>query len=383
MPLAAHRQVFASFAIYAFGLGNIFPRLPEIKARMGVEEGALGLALIGTPVGTLIALTFAAPVIGRLGHRRTLRYGLPAIALFFAIAVHAPSPLWLFGLLIPAGLVMGAVEVVCNVEADRTESVMGKRIMNRSHAFWSFGFFAAGGFGAVMAQTGVSPGWHMALAFALAVAATVLLMSGFVPAPKRGSDTAAHGPALARPTWPIMALVGVCVSAMLLEGASIDWSAIYMNSVFSAAPFLGGAAVATAALSQAVARYNADVLVDRFGPVSVAQVMQAAMAAGVLTVFFAPNPGTALLGFALIGAGTSAIFPLAMSAAAQRSDRPAEVNVAALAQFAFVVFLLAPPLLGFVAEHLGLRWTYGVTLPLVAASVLLSRALAPAEPAAA
>ena len=377
MISAPHHRVFAAFALYAFALGNLFPRLPEIKDAMGIEEGALGLALIGTPTGTLISLTFAPAVIARIGHRRALFWLTPLMAVFFALASQAPGPLAMFLLLVPAGLTVGAIETVVNVEADRVESRMDRRIMNRAHAFWSFGFFGAGLFGAVMAQTGVPVIWHLGLVVPLTILGLYLFLGGFEPAPRRGSDTSTDGPTVARPSWAIMALVGLCISAMLLEGAAIDWSAIYMVEVFAAAPFLGGAAVATGALSQALTRYNADRLVDVFSPVRVALAMQVAMALGVVTVFLSPAPWVSLVGFALIGGGTSVIFPLAMSAAAQRSDRPAEVNVAALAQFAFVVFLLAPPLLGFVAEHMGLRWTFGVALPLVAVSALLARSLAP------
>jgi MFS family permease len=99
------------------------------------------------------------------------------------------------------------------------------------------------------------------------------------------------------------------------------------------------------------------------------------LAVGGLLVFVSPSEALSLLGFALMGVGSSAIFPLAMSAAAQRTDRPSTVNVAALAQTAFVSFLLAPPLLGFVAEHLGIRWSFGIALPLVIASLWLSRVL--------
>jgi MFS family permease len=86
-------------------------------------------------------------------------------------------------------------------------------------------------------------------------------------------------------------------------------------------------------------------------------------------------PWVSLLGFALMGVGSSAIFPLAMSAAAQRTDRPSTVNVAALAQTAFVSFLLAPPLLGLVAQGFGIRWSFGIALPLVLASLWLSSVL--------
>jgi MFS family permease len=80
----------------------------------------------------------------------------------------------------------------------------------------------------------------------------------------------------------------------------------------------------------------------------------------------------AYLGLALVGVGGSALFPLAMSAAAQRTDRAASVNVAALAQISFVSFLLGPPLLGYVAEHFGIRWAFGIGVPLVVIGLLFS-----------
>jgi MFS family permease len=96
---------------------------------------------------------------------------------------------------------------------------------------------------------------------------------------------------------------------------------------------------------------------------------------GTTLVVLAPHPAAALAGFALMGIGTSVLFPLAMSAAAQRTDRPAAINVAALAQFGFVAFLLAPPSLGWVAEAWGLRASFAVGLPLVVISLLATGAL--------
>jgi len=46
-----------------------------------------------------------------------------------------------------------------------------------------------------------------------------------------------------------------------------------------------------------------------------------------------------------------------------------------LAQISFVSFLLGPPLLGLVAEHLGIRWTFGVGLPLLLLSAAVSSSL--------
>jgi MFS family permease len=173
----------------------------------------------------------------------------------------------------------------------------------------------------------------------------------------------------------ILVLVAVTLSAMIMEGAGIDWSAIYMRDVFAVSPFLSGFAVALGAGTQAVTRFFADPFVERYSPIAVSRVLLAVLGFGVLLVFFASTDWLALIGFALMGVGTSVIFPLAMSAAAQLTDRPAPTNVASLAQISFVAFLLGPPLLGYVAEHFGIRWSFGLGLPLVLLSFICAGAL--------
>ena len=373
--LPPHFRVFAAFAVYSFCMGNIFPRLPDIQHQMGVAEGALGLGLIGTPVGTLISLTFAAPLGERIGFRRALLATIPALAVLYAIAVHAPSPLALFFLLVPVGLVIGVIEMILNTEADRTEHLVGFRIMNRSHAFWSIGFFAAGLFGAWMAQLGISPQTHLLIVIPIGLLGVALLLGRFEAAPHRTGTNTDAAPRFAAPTGAIMVLVGVTLSAMLLEGGSMDWSAIYMRNLFDPGPFITGLGVAIFAFSQAATRFFADAYVEKHSPEGVARALLTVLLIGTLIVFFSPWPILSLVGFAMGGIGTSAIFPLAMSAAAQRTDRPAVINVAALAQNSFVIFLLGPPLLGFVAQTLGIRWSFGVGLPLIVLSFVLAGSL--------
>jgi MFS family permease len=375
LSLPPHYRVFAAFAIYSFCMGNIFPRLPDIQHHMGVAEGALGLGLIGTPIGTLTSLTFAAPLIEKIGFRRMLLATIPLVAILYAIAANAPGPVALFFLLVPVGLTIGVIEMIINAEADRVEHQLGYRIMNRAHAFWSIGFFAAGLFGSWMAQLGVSLQLHLAIVIPIGIAGTALLLGRFEAAPHRSGGNADAAPRFAAPTGAVMILVAVTLSAMLMEGGSMDWSAIYMRNVFNPGPFLTGVAVACFAFSQATARFFADGFVDRHSPEDVARTLMVILLIGTLIVFFSPYPILSLAGFALAGAGTSAIFPLAMSAAAQRTDRPAVINVAAFAQNSFVIFLLGPPLLGFIAQAFGIRWSFGVALPLIVLSFFLAGAL--------
>ena len=390
LAMPAHRRVFAGFFLYAFGFGGFFPRLGELQGMMGITEGELGMGLIGAAMGTLVSLTFAGGLIERIGHRRMLLAVPPLLPVFYAVAAHANSALALFLCLFPAGLFIGAIEVVVNLEADRVEHQEGRRIMNRAHAFWSFGFFGAGLLGALAARAGISPQWQLAGMVPLSLVLTLLLMGRFEAAPHRTvalDPDAAPAPTFARPTGAILVLVALSLSALVLEGAGFDWSAIYMRDVFQTAPWVGAAAVAIGAFTQAVTRYLADRHVERHSPMKVARLMLSLLGLGNLLVVSAVHPAQALLGFGLMGVGTSVLFPLAMSAAAQRTDRPAAVNVASLAQIAFVSFMLAPPLLGFVAEHIGIRWSFGLCLPMVLLSlavsgVLRQRPAAEAAPAA-
>ena len=375
LDLPPQFRVYAAFFIYAFCMGNLFPRLPDIQHGMGVGEGALGLALIGSAVGTLISLTFATPIIDRFGPRRTILVLLPVLAFLYWLAVTATGPVAFFALLLPVGLAIGAIEIIVNLEADRTEHAIGRRIMNRAHAFWSFGFFSAGLVGALVAQLGISPQVHLLGVVPIVAFATVLLLGKFSPAAHRTGGSTDASPLFARPSGAILVLVAVTLSAMILEGAGGDWSAIYMRDVFAVEPFLAGFAVALGAGAQALARFFADGFVERYSPVAVARTLLSVLGVGALLVFFAVSAPMALLGFALMGVGTSAIFPLAMSAAAQRTDRPASLNVAALAQISFVAFLLGPPLLGLIAESFGIRFSFGVGLPLVVLSFLAAGAL--------
>jgi MFS family permease len=335
----------------------------------------LGLGLIGAPVGTLESFTFASPYLDKIGYGRLLPWALPLLAALYALAVHAPSPLILFLLLLPVGVVIGCVEIMLNAEADRTEFLVGRRIMNRSHAFWSSGFFSAGLFGAQVASFGISPQVHLALVVPLVGLGSYLALHDYVPSPPRGVEADHKAPLFVAPTWPILVLVAVTIPAMILEGASMDWSAIYMRDSFGADKFWQGIAVASFAVLQGLMRFYADGVVERFSPAALARVLFVALGVGCVTVVVSPWPILSLIGFAAMGLGTSAIFPLAMSAAAQRNDRASALNIAALAQFSFMIFLLAPPILGYIAHGWGIRAAYAVALPFVLISLVTAGAL--------
>ncbi len=372
--MAAQHRVYLSFFIYSLILGAMFPRLGELQIQMGVSEGVLGLALIGAPFGTQISLIFSGPVIKKLGHRLSLMILIPMLGFAETMTTMMTTPQMFFFFWFVGGLAIGALEIIVNLEADRTENQIKRRIMNRAHAFWSFGFASAAIVGSQAAKFGIGPTPQV---FGLAVFSTLIMIAffyNFTPAPLR-QTTAVNSPRFAVPTAGILVIVACTLSAMLLEGAYLEWSVIFMRDVFETDPFINGLAIAFGAYTQGAMRFFADRFVDRLGPVRFATILLVILGVGTLTVTFSFSPYMALFGFALMGIGTSAIFPLAMSAAAQRTDRPAAINVAALAQLSFVMFLLGPPLLGFVAEHFGIRSAFGIGIPLVILSLLTVKSL--------
>src|SRR5436190_13533535 len=242
LDLAPHHKVFGAFAIYSFTMGNIFPRFADLRHFMGVENGAFGLGLIGAPVGTLISLTFAPPLLEKIGYRRAILFLIPILSLWYALATLAPSPLWFFVLLVPVGLTIGCIEIILNLEADRTEHMVGHRIMNRAHSFWSFGFFAAGLVGGAITQSGVSPQRHVFGMIPVTIVLTALVMGRFDPAPAR-TGSHADEPKFAAPTFGTMALVAVTLAAQATEGGYMDWSVIYMHDLYQSVPFTAALAV--------------------------------------------------------------------------------------------------------------------------------------------
>jgi MFS family permease len=373
-----HQRIFGIFFIFALSMGALFARLPDLQVELGLTEGQLGLLLLTMSVGALMGLTFSSPLIEKLGARTTAFVTIFGASALYALVPFMPSALWVAPVFFVTGVLAGAVEINVNLETDRHEAQLGRRIMSRAHGMWSLGFFVTALIGAGVRQLRIPIEVHLIAALAVVIVVGSFVFSGIRNAPPRAES---HGGATPRIAFPTIGLLPLCLigaAPLLVEGAGVDWSAIYMRDVFAVEPFIGGLGVTLFALLMAIARLSMDPIVDRFSPRSVAAVLLGIAAFGLVMVAMAPNPYVALAGFSLMGVGCSAVYPLAVSAAAQRTDRPASVNVAALGQMTFVVFFAGPPLLGFVAEHIGIRYSYWTVVPLIVAALLVIKALAPA-----
>ena len=374
-----HQIVFVGFFIYAFSLGAMFPRLDDIQTSLEIDKAELGMLLLCIPLGLQITLLFADRLVRAISLKNVICLGIPSICFtqFAAVAVNQIAFFAFF--LIICGAFVAVVEVAINLEADRVEHALGSRIMNRSHAFWSIGFFSAAVVGALFSQFKVMLEIHFLLVCGIAFLISKIIFEDYIVASPRHTNVTKIKK-FSLPTGPIFVMVLFTMSAMLVEGASIDWSVIFMREIHSASPFISGFSLAMAAFSQALVRFFGDNLLNKFGPILISVASLFFMFLGIFSVVLSNSSILAILGFLFMGAGSAVIFPMAISIAASRSDRPAETNVASLTQFAFGMFLLGPPVLGFVGEAYSLRWSFSLCIPLLILSCLMLLIMIKKEP---
>ncbi|MEE9336344.1 MAG: MFS transporter [Granulosicoccaceae bacterium] len=358
--------VFAVFFVESAVLGNWIPRIPELKAKLELSDTGLGLCLLAVPLGTILGLLVAGRILEVIGLRKGCQLFLPLWALFFMLPSQANTSVLFAASLVLCGATVGLVEVAMNTTADAIERFRGIRIMSRCHGFWSLGSMAGAIAGSALAQMAIDVKWHFGVMMPLLailgyVAASKIEENEIASADNTHADDASH---FRLPSRAILLLCIMPLGIMSIEGAFIDWSAVFMDSILSASPWVIGLTYAFFSVVMASVRLSGDMLADRFGAYTIVRTSGLAAAAGIILFAMAPSVPVALLGAALSGLGVAVVYPMAVTAAARRPGRSSADNVAALTMISFCAFLVAPPIIGFISDCLGLRWALALLAPL-------------------
>jgi MFS family permease len=83
----------------------------------------------------------------------------------------------------------------------------------------------------------------------------------------------------------------------------------------------------------------------------------------------------ALLGFGLVGAGFSVVFPLTLSVAGRTSKQAAGTAIAAVATCGYAGFLVGPPVIGLMADVVSLRIALGFVVLLSLCAAVCARSV--------
>ncbi|WP_079122827.1 MFS transporter [Streptomyces abyssalis] len=382
-----HGAVFASWAA----------RVPAVQEELQLSAGMLGLVMAGPGLGALAGSQAGGLTVHRLGSRAVSASAPVSLCVPLALVPAGGSAWTLMAVLVLLGAADGCTSVAMNAQAVVVQRQYGRTVLNSMHAIRSIGAVAGGLAGVAGFAVGLTLTAQFVVMAALLAAVSAVAACGLLPdAGDGGSRADDEGtgagsgvrtteevpgeeprpgqakPAGARRTSTTVLLLAVMTFlAALVEDAPASWSGVYLRHL--------GADAATAAAGYAafsagsvVTRLFNDRLVNRLGWVRLIRTGTLCCATVLTAALLIGAPAVALAGFVVAGAGISAVFPGAFTAAGAL-PRPAP----AMGQIGFagnLGWLLVSPLVGGLATLAGLPAALGL-LPLAALAIAV---LAPA-----
>jgi MFS family permease len=379
--------LLAAYVIAGMTSASWGPRLPDLTRELHVTTGGMGAVLAATSVGLLLGLVSSSPIARLLGIRRAIGAGFAVTAACMALTalgVGLGSPLLAAGALLLLGFGAGVIDVLVNVDGASIEQRSGRTFLPRLHAAWVIGAAVGAAIGAGCAALGLGA----APQFAGEAVAIAVIGAGIVaglPAGARHSEAEAEAesPVLAQRfrAWlrgwsdPRLLLLGLLILGVeLAEGSARTWLPLAAHRDDGQPASIAALFVTVFSLVTAALRIVAGPVVDRIGRIAVVRVTIVVGVAGLVLVILAGDVWWLLAGTVLWGAGVCLAGPLAMSAAAE-GGAGAAARVSVVSTIGFFAGLAGPPLIGFLAQQVGLLPSFWLLVVLMVAALLTTPAL--------
>jgi MFS family permease len=375
----------------AFGLGGITvsawgPRLPAIKADLGIDTATIGLLLAGVTVGAIGGLLASTPVLHRLGSRRTMAGALLLVAAAMTVMglalILGSVPLIAVAFVI-VGLGIGVLDVLINVEGSAVERVVGRTLMPMMHGAWSIGVAVGSGIGAACAALGIAPAAQL-IAEAVIIAVAAVALAPGIPVGNRAPQEQPQQDRAAKLRqwlrgwldWRLLLIGLVMLGVELGEGSAGNWLTLAVRTGHGQTAAVAALFATAFAVSEALTRIFGGPIVDRLGRVNTIRVTTALGVLGMVLFIQAGNRWIVLAGVVLWAVGVSMGFPLGMSAAAESGPDPA-ARVSVVASIGYFANLAGPPAIGLIAQSAGLLNTLWLIVVLFGAAFLAAGSFRP------
>ena len=345
MRWASRAQFFCSGFVFAtWGV-----HIPTVKAHYGVDEAALGLAMLAAGAGALLGLSQASRWIGRHGARRTAGFCGAIYALLLAGLLAMPAYAALLGLLAAFGIVTSVFDVAINTEAAQLELRNAKPLMSGMHGMFSLGGMVGAVTGGAALAAGLEPQRHL-IGVAAAMALTIALSARWM-LPREATafaTSAGNGFRLPRSTLALLGLLAAL--GLIAEGAIYDWSVLYLQQELGSPQQQAALAYASFSAAMALARFGGDAMRARFAPAVLLRGSALLAAASMTVVLVTDMPWLALIGFAGVGVGFANVVPILFAASARVPGVEPARGIAAVSAAAYLGFMAGPPVIGFLAQ---------------------------------
>ncbi|MCY0148792.1 MFS transporter [Hoeflea sp. G2-23] len=380
-PVLTRNRLAVSMMFLANGflVGSWAPKIPEFATRLSLDESDLGLMILAFGIGSLCAMVLVGVAIARAGSRQVVRLMAVLAAPSLLLVTLAPA-IWsaAVALFILGGMV-GGMDVAMNANAVEVEKHERRAIMSSCHGFWSLGgVFGAALGGVIIAEYGTL--MHALAVTAFAIMAVALAWPRLLADPPQAHTqplAGSHAPGVGRSLFSAGATVWltgvICLFAMTPEGAILDWGALYLRQELGASPALSGLAFGAFSAAMALMRFLGDIVRDRFGAVRTFRVSSVLAIIGLIAAGLAPSPEWAIVGFALTGLGLANMVPIAFSAAGNLPGLPQGLAISVVTFMGYSGILVAPSIIGFIAEHTGFALIYLALPVLIVVALAFSR----------
>lgn len=381
-----HGAVFASWAA----------RVPAVKDELHLSAGLLGLVMAGPGLGALAGSQAGGLLVHRLGSRAVSALAPVVLSVPLGLVPAARSAGGLMAVLVLLGAADGCTSVAMNAQAVLVQRRLGRTVLNSMHAIRSVGAVAGGLAGVATVSLGLTLTAQFVVMAVLLAVISAVAACGLTPEAEEqtgepgdlgegnggtGEDAArASGSVLGgkKQRWvtarhsrrtAVSLLALMTFLAALVEDAPASWSGVYLREIGANAA-TAAAGYAAFSAGEVVTRLFNDRLVNRLGWVRLIRIGTLCCAAVLTVALLLGQPVTALAALVVAGAGISAVFPGAFTAAGGLA-RPA----LAMGQIGFagnLGWLLVPPAVGGLASVVGLPGALGLLV--VAAVVIASLA---------
>ncbi len=355
---AVDRRALRSVAVQFFANGTVYatviPRLPDIRERVDISIGTLGLVLTLGSVASLIGSLLAGRVIARFGSRKVMIYGTACSIAFLPVIGFSTGPVLLVAALFGLLFFDVFIDVAMNVQGSALSARRHTPVMNRLHGFWSLGSVAGGVVTVLTLRAGVSTPVHLTTVAILLVVALAFVAPGLLrrdEAPELAEAAAASNtPPLRRALSSASLLLAVGgAMAMTIEVTNGDWASFRLGDDLAARPSIAGLAFLTFTSGMTIGRLGGDWLQVRVGPTDLFRLSALIAGTGSLLAALVPNVAVSIVGFLIAGLGTSVLFPQLYDRAA-RSPGPPGSGFASMLIGQRGAALVAPLVVGWLAD---------------------------------
>lgn len=350
-----------AFFVAGFGLACWAPLVPLAKARLGIDEGSLGLLLLCLGAGSVLTMQLTGAFIAKLGARPIIVTGGAGQAILLPFLALAPTVPTMAVTLLLFGGFLGLIDVSMNVHAVEVEKHSARPLMSGFH-----GLFSAGGFvGALLLTAALSAGVSP---LAGTIAAAVLMIGAILFSAPRLIDTpqTEETSLLIVPRGIVALLALLAAITFLTEGAMLDWGALLLTGKGLLPTAQAGIGYSVFAVAMTIGRLTGDAVVARLGDRRTMFWGGLLAIAGYVVLLTAPLASLALLGFLLIGLGASNTVPLLFRQAGAQTVMPAGLAIAAVTTVGYAGVLAGPAGVGFAAQAIGLPGAFWLLTTMLA-----------------